>query len=139
MHNGGVVPGDSSAGDVPVLLQPGETVVPVSGRRLPPGYAPGPEKVTNDFGTKAVGGHMSGVIGDLSFPRTAGMMPRGGPVCKTCYLPPSDHVTPAAQAGYSPLQSVPGIHPDVDDPTETRNSADVLAESRNAAFYGSAG
>lgn len=56
-------------------------------RRLPAGYEPGLEKVTNDFGVKAIGGDMSGVVGDLSFPRTAGMMPRGGPVCSTCYLP----------------------------------------------------
>ena len=100
-------------------------------RRAPAGYEPAPDRSTNQFA--AVGGDMSGVIGDLSFPAQPGteLVPRGGPVCRHCYLPPSDHQSPSSQAGYEPLASIPGVHPDTDT---ALNSAD----SRYSEFHNSA-
>ena len=70
-------------------------------KRLPAGYDPAPEKSSNSF--PAMGGDMSGVVGDLSFPRVPGVqLMRRGSVCRHCMLLPEDHQTPAAQAGYSP-------------------------------------
>lgn len=146
MHAGGVVPdtsGPAGLGHDSVLavLTPGERVTaapPVHGRRLPPGYAPGREKVTNDFGTKAVGGDMSGIVADLSWPRAqqpgVTLVPRGGPVCETCQLPAQDHVTPAAQAGYQPLASVPGVHPSIDDGRAHSAADDLYTDPRRGEF-----
>lgn len=92
--------------------------------------------VRNTFDTMGDKGVLQSVIGDLSFPRVPGMqmMRRGGPVCSTCMLLPEDHQTPAAQAGYSPLTGVPGVHPSVDDGSAHNAADDLYADPRPGEF-----
>jgi hypothetical protein len=108
-------------------------------RRLPAGYEPAPEVVTTDFGTKAVGGDLSGVIGDLSFPAQPGQQlisKNTGDLCRTCLMPVENHMTsPASAVGYEPLgNQTPGVHIDVDTPSLTRNSADAYKDPRRDEF-----